>query len=418
MDLVPYFLEREPTWSFARGSIEGFLLSKVILISPSSFPFSFRCGPVVDRWWWTGPGHNIIIQYEIDGRRGGALRAARSAIMNARVPYSAIDVESNMMLYFFIVLLLVVSSLQDVSAFPSSTSNTNRSVATETAAKILQRRRQFLSSIIISSSSIIVPTITATQQPANAAIRDPKTGILLPSVGEIESSIPQTWDEDDNPFTSLSDTVSFARLDASDDKIFYAEPRFVEHVDQQAVESMTSYVTDRLLQNGDSVLDLCSSWTSHIAPGKVNLKRVAGLGMNAKELQANTALTEWTVQDLNENKNVKLPYENNAFDVVMCQLSIDYLIHPLQVMNEVSRVLKPGGKVAILISNRLFLTKAVGLWTGSDDIEHAYTVGSYLRYCGGGFGNIKAEDLSTRKKNGKEQMIVGDPLYVITATKS
>jgi SAM-dependent methyltransferase len=140
--------------------------------------------------------------------------------------------------------------------------------------------------------------------------------------------------------------------------------------------------------------------------------------MNAKELEANKALTEWTVQDLNKNKYVQLPYENNSFDVVMCQLSIDYLIHPLEVMKEVSRVLKPGGKVAILISNRLFLTKAVGLWTGSDDIEHVYTVGSYLHYCGGGFTDIKAEDLSTRKKNGKERMIVGDPLYVITATKS
>lgn len=309
-----------------------------------------------------------------------------------------------MMLY----VVLVASSLQYASAFSSTT---NR-ITTPTTNN-LQQRRQFLSSI---STSIIVQSLAT--QPANAAIRDPKTGILLPSVGEIESSIPQTWDEDDNPFASLSESVSFSRLDASDDKIFYAEPRFVEHVDQQAVDSITSYVSDRLLQNGDSVLDLCSSWTSHITPGKLDLKRVAGLGMNAKELEANKALTEWAVQDLNENKNVKLPYENDSFDVVMCQLSIDYLIHPLEVMKEVARVLKPGGKVAILISNRLFLTKAVGLWTGSDDIEHAYTVGSYLHYCGGGFGDIKAEDLSTRKKSGKERMIVGDPLYVITATKS
>jgi hypothetical protein len=309
-----------------------------------------------------------------------------------------------MMLY----VVLVASSLQYASAFSSTT---NR-ITTPTTNN-LQQRRQFLSSI---STSIIIQSLAT--HPANAAIRDPKTGILLPSVGEIESSIPQTWDEDDNPFASLSESVSFSRLDASDDKIFYAEPRFVEHVDQQAVDSITSYVSDRLLQNGDSVLDLCSSWTSHITPGKLDLKRVAGLGMNAKELEANKALTEWAVQDLNENKNVKLPYENDSFDVVMCQLSIDYLIHPLEVMKEVARVLKPGGKVAILISNRLFLTKAVGLWTGSDDIEHAYTVGSYLHYCGGGFGDIKAEDLSTRKKSGKERMIVGDPLYVITATKS
>lgn len=70
-----------------------------------------------------------------------------------------------------------------------------------------------------------------------------------------------------------------------------------------------------------------------------------------------------------------------------------------------------------MFSNRLFLSKAVGLWTGSDDIEHAYTVGSYLHYCNGGFGSIKAEDLSTRRQKGKEQIIVGDPLYVVTAIK-
>jgi len=324
-------------------------------------------------------------------------------------PVAGLKHHKIMMMLFFI-LLLVASSLQCCFVASAFSTTTDKS-----AAPNLQQRRQFLSYI---STAPFVITSWTQPQPADATVRDAKTGILLPSVGEIESAIPQTWDDDDNPFTSLSDNVSFSRLDASDDKIFYAEPRFVEHVDQQAVDSITSYVTNKLLRPGDSVLDLCSSWTSHITPGKLELSRVAGLGMNAKELEANKALTEWTVQDLNEKKNVQLPYENNSFDVVMCQLSIDYLIHPLEVMKEVSRVLKPGGKVAILISNRLFLTKAVGLWTGSDDIEHVYTVGSYLHYCGGGFIDIQAEDLSTRKKNGKERMIVGDPLYVITATKS
>ena len=254
---------------------------------------------------------------------------------------------------------------------------------------------------------------------ANAATRDPKTGILLPSVGEIESAIPTTtWDEDDNPVSS-GDKSSFSRLDSTSDSIFYSEPRFVEHVDEKAVESMTSYISDALLKPGDSVLDLCSSWTSHIRPGNtLELKRVAGLGMNAKELEANKALTEWTVQDLNKDTNVKLPYEDESYDVILLQLSIDYLIHPLEVMKEASRVLKRGGKIAILFSNRLFLSKAVGLWTGVDDIEHAYTVGRYLHFCNGGFTNIKAEDLSTRKQKGKEKVIVGDPLFVVTATKS
>lgn len=187
--------------------------------------------------------------------------------------------------------------------------------------------------------SILIGGTLASPSTTKAATRDPKTGILLPSQGEIESSIPKEWNEDDNPFTSI-DRSSFTRLDSSPDTIFYSDPRFVEHVDEKAVESITSYISDKLLHPGDSVLDLCSSWTSHIRPSSPQLKRVAGLGMNAKELEANSALTEWVVLDLNADKDVKLPYDDGSFDVIMCQLSIDYLVNPLKVMKEASRVLK------------------------------------------------------------------------------
>ena len=128
-------------------------------------------------------------------------------------------------------------------------------------------------------------------------------------------------------------------------------------------------------------------------------------------------MTDFVVQDLNANPNVKLPYETGSFNVVLCQLSIDYLIHPLEVMKEISRVLKPGGKVVILFSNRLFFSKAVGLWTGADDIDHAYIVGSYLHYSNANFERIQAKDLSTRKGRGKDRPIQGDPLYAVTAIK-
>lgn len=234
---------------------------------------------------------------------------------------------SLLMLLLFLFSLLL--GINHVSAFLTQIHrDTSRQYYVQLSSHLDRR------SFVIGASLITAPSVIA-----NAAIRDPKTGILLPSPGEIETSIPTEW-EDDNPFSSTTSTSSFARLDSSSDSIFYSEPRFVEHVDDSAVESMTSYVTDRLLHSGDSVLDLCSSWTSHIRPSTLQLKRVAGLGMNAKELEANSALTEWTVLDLNADRNVKLPYEDRTFDVVMCQLSIDYLVHPLEVMQEAARVLK------------------------------------------------------------------------------
>mmetsp|Transcript_10715 Transcript_10715/g.22829 ORF Transcript_10715/g.22829 Transcript_10715/m.22829 type:complete len:104 (+) Transcript_10715:2-313(+) len=96
----------------------------------------------------------------------------------------------------------------------------------------------------------------------------------------------------------------------------------------------------------------------------------------------------------------------------------EYSPPPPILMRPVKTLKKSGGKIAIIFSNRLFLSKAVGLWTGSDDIEHTYTVGCYLHYCNGGFKDIEAEDLSTRKQKGNERVIVGDPLYVVTAVKT
>lgn len=262
-----------------------------------------------------------------------------------------------------------------------------------------------------------------------ASYVDPKTGVVLPSMGDIAASIPRDNDDDDGwpaepPFED-GDKTAFARLDSTTDAMFYAEPRFVEHVDEAAARTMTDYVTGTLSSpNVRAVLDLCSSWTSHVAASSsavdLGLVRVAGLGMNERELAANRALTEYAVADLNDPRFSRLPYDDDAFDVVLCQLSVDYLVRPLRVFREVLRVTRPGGTVRVLFSNRLFLSKAVGLWTGQDDVDHAYTVASYLRYCadagGGGarFVDLRARDLSTRTKKG---VVVGDPLFVVEGTK-
>ena len=244
--------------------------------------------------------------------------------------------------------------------------------------------------------------------PTEAMYMDSKTGIRLPETGEIEKAIPVEWSQSDDPTGVVS---GYSRLDNSDDALFYSEPRYVEHVDAQAVEIMTKYISSEISKpDTDSILDLCSSWTSHIR-GDVSKKHLVGLGMNADELDRNPVLTRRIVQDL--NKDPLLPFQDSSFDMVLCQLSIDYLTNPLTVCKEIGRILKRGGSVQILFSNRLFLSKAVALWTGADDLDHAFTVASYLHFCNGGFSSIEAKDLSVRK-GGK---IVGDPVYVVRAVR-
>jgi Methyltransferase domain len=279
---------------------------------------------------------------------------------------------------------------------------------------IATTRRSLLAKILAISAA--EAALLLGSSPSWATTLDTKTGIRLPEPGEIEAAIPQTWDDVENPFADDQQSILFARLDNTPDTNFYQEARFVEHVDDQAVQLMTKYISNVAIQPGDTmILDLCSSWVSHIdTTVAANLQRLSGLGMNAKELQVNPVLTDYLVQDLNENPLLR-KYDDHSIDVVLCQLSIDYLTRPLEVLKEVSRILKPGGRVHILFSNRLFLSKAVAGWTGGDDIDHAYTVACYLHFCGGNFGDIRANDLSARK--GRDNRIVGDPIYVVSAVK-
>ncbi|WP_118838408.1 class I SAM-dependent methyltransferase [Salinibacter ruber] len=149
-----------------------------------------------------------------------------------------------------------------------------------------------------------------------------------------------------------------AQQDDRPDRAFYQEPRLVQHVDEQFRERLTDLYR-RQFGAGDDVLDLMSSWVSHL-PDDLDLGRVAGHGMNEEELAANERLTKYFVQDLNETQG--LPLETGAFDAALCAVSVQYLRHPEQVFAEVARVLRPGGIFVVSFSNRMFAQKAIRAW--------------------------------------------------------
>jgi SAM-dependent methyltransferase len=209
---------------------------------------------------------------------------------------------------------------------------------------------------------------------------------------------------------------AFEREDSKADSVFYENPRFTQHLDDTAL-SMVKNTYNRFLGDGMQVLDLMSSWQSHI-PERHRLKRVVGLGLNQSELDRNQQLTESIVQDLNVDP--KLPFPDHTFDVVFCTVSVEYLIDPLAVFDEVARVLKSGGYLVVTFSNRWFSTKAIQLWKELHEFER---MGLVLEY----FMQTRSfEDLHTYSMRGLPrphedkyfpEFIYSDPLYAVWGRK-
>ena len=193
--------------------------------------------------------------------------------------------------------------------------------------------------------------------------------------------------------------AAFDKADPSPDAEFYAYPRFVTHIDDEAIAAVTQ-VYRKTLPPGGAVLDLMSSWVSHL-PSEIGYAEVIGHGMNAEELAANPRLSRWFVQNLNRDPILPLP--GNSIDAAMICVSIQYLQRPVAVLREVARVLQPDAPVVIGFSNRCFWTKAVAVWRALDDAGHAKLVEHYLRQAG--FANIETHRLAEWVEDVSDPMI-------------
>ena len=194
----------------------------------------------------------------------------------------------------------------------------------------------------------------------------------------------------------------FEREDESPDALFYAAPRFVTHIDDEAIAAVTELYRE-YFPAGGAILDLMSSWVSHLPP-EVEYRRVVGLGMNADELAANPRLHAWTVQDLNQDP--RLPFADGEFDAGGICVSVDYLVRPVEVLRECARVMRPGGPLVVTFSNRCFPTKVIAAWLALDDDGHQRLVERYFEEAGG-WTDIARLDRSPTPGH--------DPLYAIVA---
>ncbi len=204
----------------------------------------------------------------------------------------------------------------------------------------------------------------------------------------------------------------FRRPDEQDDAAFYRSPRMVQHVDVAAA-GVIRRVYGRYLAPGMRVLDLMSSWQSHV-PADAGLSAMTGLGMNEEELAANPQLTERVIHDLNEDPG--LPLSSDHFDAAICTVSVEYLTRPFAVFEELARVLRPGAPLVVTFSDRWFAPKAIRIWPELHAFERMGLVCEYFRQTGRfeGLETLSVRGLP-RSRTDKyfPQRLFADPVFAV-----
>ncbi|SMO95525.1 class I SAM-dependent methyltransferase [Melghirimyces algeriensis] len=121
-------------------------------------------------------------------------------------------------------------------------------------------------------------------------------------------------------------------------------------------KKMEKYTRDakkvlKALSEGDSVLDLAPG------PGYLSIElaklgdfQITGLDISEKFVQMaqNNADQAGVDVDFRHGDAAQIPFEDHIFDLVVCRAAFKNFAQPLTALNEMKRVLKPGGKAVII----------------------------------------------------------------------
>ena len=199
------------------------------------------------------------------------------------------------------------------------------------------------------------------------------------------------------------------KIDETDDSEFYSSPKFVYHLDLNFRTFLTQ-LYEKEIEKESTILDLMSSWDSYL-PSQKNFKKVIGHGLNRKELERNASLDEYWIQNFNVNQ--KIPLENSSIDCCLMVAAWQYLQYPEKLTQEISRVLKPNGKILISFSNRAFWNKAPNIWTYSSEEERLSYVKKVIT--SNGFKNPTTIQKFKTKTPSFLPFLYKDPFYCIMA---
>jgi SAM-dependent methyltransferase len=208
----------------------------------------------------------------------------------------------------------------------------------------------------------------------------------------------------------------FIRNNTVPEEEFYASPRLITHLDKTAAKHVEA-VYSSFLDTDMRLLDLMSSFETHL-PFSFLTTDIVGLGLNSREMEGNEFLNDHVIHNLNVTPI--LPFPDASFDGVICTSSIEYLSHPFEIIKEISRILRPGGKIGIVVSDRWFNGEEITFWSDLHPFERQGFMLNLLR-SRQEFGSLNTESIRGFPRPSTDihlgNRVESDPIFAVWATK-
>lgn len=113
---------------------------------------------------------------------------------------------------------------------------------------------------------------------------------------------------------------------------------------------------DEALRPGAVALDAGCGRTTRLRDYRDRIARVVGVDSDEESGRENPFLDEFVAADLDE----LLPFDEDSFDLVYANFVVEHLKDPARGFAEWRRVLRPGGRLVLLTSNRASPLMAAG----------------------------------------------------------
>lgn len=143
------------------------------------------------------------------------------------------------------------------------------------------------------------------------------------------------------------------------DSVYYRNPAASD-----AVPAHYHRLAERLaIRQRTQVLDVACGTGTWLRAAHQRGASVAGIDLSSRAIE----ICRQTLPngDFHCGPAERLPFPNGQFDLVSCLGSLEHFVDPLAALREMVRVAKPGAQFILLVPNKDFLTRRLGLYRGT-----------------------------------------------------